>query len=156
MITTTKPLTSSTFHGERRRFPDRRRRPTRLTLLNLFTPGRRRVARRPGEDVNVYFDQLGPWTSLWVVAVVLLSGFDAALTLIHIQHGGEEVVPTMRWAIGQSPLVFINLKMGLTALGTLLLGMHQSFRLARLAIPFVFISYLSLMVYHAVLVYTHW
>ncbi len=153
---TQNTISYTTATGERRYFTDRRRQPTRFTLMNIFTPGRRRAARRKEETANSYYDQLTPFASLWVLAIVVLSGFDAALTLIHIQHGGEEVVPTMRWAIGQSPLVFINMKMGLTAVGTILLAMHQHFRLAKLAISFVLISYLSLMIYHSVLVYLHW
>ena len=63
----------------------------------------------------------------WAVLVVILSALDAAFTLLHIQRGGDEIVPTMRWAIEQGPSTFIHLKMALTGAGAILLAMHEHF-----------------------------
>ena len=144
---------------DKRRHGDRRRRPTRCTLFTaLFSPGRRQRFRRDSEAANCYLDRLSPSVMTWAVLVVILSALDAAFTLLHIQRGGDEIVPTMRWAIEQGPSTFIHLKMALTGAGAILLAMHEHFRLARKLIPLVLLTYTTLILVlgFAVLVITFW
>ena len=112
--------------------------------------------RRDSEAANCYLDRLSPSVMTWAVLVVILSALDAAFTLLHIQRGGDEIVPTMRWAIEQGPSTFIHLKMALTGAGAILLAMHEHFRLARKLIPLVLLTYTTLIFYHLYLVWTHW
>ncbi|MBI4584204.1 MAG: hypothetical protein HY717_09315 [Planctomycetes bacterium] len=141
---------------ERRKQLDRRSRPTSLYDC-FFSPRlRRRGFRRRGEGVNRYVDHLRLPIVLWVAALLALSMVDAALTLAHVQLGGKELVPTMRWALDQGMDTFISAKLLLTAVGAVYLAAHQNFPMARLAYRTLMGAYLGLMVYHLSLVVNHW
>ena len=88
--------------------------------------------------------------------LMLLSGIDAYLTLIHLQHGGREVVPTMAWALEQGVRTFVILKLAITGTGAVYLVAHQNFRIARVSIYGLLTIYTALMVYHAILAYLYW
>ncbi len=130
---------------------DRRHRPTRPWDA-LFLRGRRKSFRRAGEAQNAYVDRPAWWAALWALAIMSLCALDALLTLIHIHHGGNELVPTMRYALDLGQDIFVGTKMVLTGLGVFLLALHANFALARWAIGFVFLSYAALTGYHLLLV----
>jgi hypothetical protein len=134
--------------------PDRRRRPTPFPIVGLLlTPGRRCRFRRLGEGANRYVDRISAPLVWWVVTVLLLSAIDAWFTLVHIHNGGEELVPTMAWALERGPEVFTGLKLAMTGVGTLILASHEHFRLSRVSVPLVSLAYATLTAYHVCLVW---
>ncbi len=141
----------ATSQEQRGGISNRRRRPTRPWDA-LLSRGRRRSFRRAGESQNAYVDRPTWWAALWVLAIMALCALDALLTLIHLQHGGKELVPTMRYALDLGQGIFVNTKMVLTGLGVFFLALHANFALARWAIGFVFLSYALLTGYHLLLV----
>ena len=90
----------------------------------------------------------------WAVTVVLLSAIDALLTLVHLHHGGDELIPTMRWALSVSQEAFLWIKLVVTAIGAGYLAAHYNFSVGRFCIRFVFFVYLFLMLYHAYIIWT--
>jgi hypothetical protein len=84
--------------------------------------------------------------------VLLLSAVDALLTLCHVRAGGRELTPTMHLALLQGENTFVGTKMAVTAVGVLLLAVHQNFGIARIGFRLVLSIYAALMVYHLVLV----
>ncbi len=141
---------------DRRKQADRRCRPTSLYDCFFSPYPRRRGFRRRGEGTNRYVDHLRLPVVYWVAALMVLSMADAALTLLHVQLGGKEVVPTMRWALDQGMITFLAAKLSLTAVGAIYLAAHQNFPLARLAYRTLLGAYLGLMVYHLALALNHW
>lgn len=136
---------------DRRAGACRRRRPTRM-LAVLWTPGRRRGFRRTGEGHGQYVDRPSARIALWTVALLICSSVDAFLTLLHIEAGGRELIPTMELALRWGPEAFTTTKMALTALGAVLLALHENFAPARLAARVLLVAYMVLMAYHALLV----
>jgi len=118
----------------------------------LQSPGRRKAFRRAEEGRNAYVDLPGHQAAVWAVVVVFLSAFDALLTLIHIQAGGRELIPTMRLALNFGGAFFVIVKMAVTAVGVIILTLHQNFSVARRAFLPIFVGYVLLMLYHLYLV----
>lgn len=95
----------------------------------------------------------------FVVGVVLLmfmSAVDAILTLLHLQKGGEEVMPTMRWALTHGDMVFIALKMTLTAMGAIVISKWHDRIMSKVGLTGLLLGYVWLIIYHTYLVVEHW
>ena len=90
------------------------------------------------------------------ILLILLSALDAYLTLIHMQYGAQEMVPTMAWAIERGVVTFVSLKLAVTSVGVVYLVVHQNFSLARLSLYFLLFLYSSLLIYHVVLAVFYW
>jgi len=136
---------------DRRSRRDRRRRPTPM-LAALSTPGRRRGFRRASEGVDAYVDLPSSRIITWALAVMLLSATDALLTILHVRAGGEELIPTMRYALDCGEGTFTAVKMSVTALGVLFLAIHENFRVVRLGFRLLLGCYAALMAYHILLI----
>jgi hypothetical protein len=149
------PEQSESLLPEQRSRGDRRQRPT--PVLRAFgVPSRRSAFRRAGEGINSYVDQLA-WAMVgWGGLLMLLSGVDAYLTLIHLQYGGQEVVPTMAWALERGVHTFVVLKLAITGLGAVYLVAHQNFRVAKVSIFCLINVYVLLMAYHGILAWKYW
>jgi Domain of unknown function (DUF5658) len=133
---------------DKRRVPDRRRRPT--PALSRYTlRGRRRGGRRKSEARNIYVDQYRPWEGGLVLLVVTLCALDVLLTLDVIQRGGEEWNPVMRLALGLGVWPFVIIKMLVTGVGSLVLLVRVRFRGMRFALCSIAVLYLLLMGWHA-------
>jgi len=137
-------------------FPERRRAERRSHVLRALVYGsfhpRRRGARRADERGLSAIDWHHPqWLAVGIL-IVLLSCSDAMLTLMLMAGGAEEANPLMARLIGHSGLVFAVVKIGLTAVGVLLLT-----QLARLRafgrIPVGVFLYLVLAIYAALVTY---
>lgn len=136
--------------SERRLVADRRRRPTSL-LGSLHFGGRRRGFRRDGEERNRYVDRPSKEIVALSLLTVVLSVLDALFTLLHLEGGGREVNPVMGLALGAGVSWFLSLKIGLTGLGVVFLAIHQNFRLSRVALHGVALTYSALLAYHSAL-----
>ena len=103
-----------------------------------------------------YVDRVSSTVGMAVLALLVLSAVDAALTLKHIELGGVELMPTMSWAILVGPEFFVGLKMFLTAMGGILLAALEYYPAARRFLPSLLGVYILLMAYHCLLVLTEW
>jgi len=134
----------------RRIFRDRRRHPTPILSRYTFR-GRRRGARRSEETVGQYVDRVSPAIAWPLFLVFVFHCIDAVLTLAHIQRGGTELNPFMAMLIDTAPAAFISVKLGLSTLGLLFLGLHQNFPFVRKGVALLFAIFLGVVLYHAVL-----
>lgn len=135
---------------ERRRLEDRRARPTAFWAV-LLPGGRRRGFRRGDEGTNRYVDHVSGRVAALVLVVLIASILDALFTLLHMQHGGQEINPIMRHALTGGPGLFLGIKIFGTALGVVFLAIHQNFRLSRVALHCAVAVYGVVLAYHAVL-----
>ena len=108
-------------HRERRCGKDRRRN-TKAQFRYFLVNGRREAVRRE-EDRNRYFffDRYNPKMFAAITAILMLSIFDAFLTLILIERGSSELNPVMAYFLEYGPLPFIIAKYLLTSLGVIIL-----------------------------------
>jgi hypothetical protein len=110
----------SSSNPERRARIERRRSIVRALWHGNFA--RRRLApRRSSERHAVVTDWFHPQWLAVGLAILLLSVTDAILTLTLISHGAIEVNPLMRPLVGGSGHAFGYWKVGLTAMGVMLL-----------------------------------
>ena len=106
---------------ERRCGQDRRqdiRSKFRYYLIN----GHRESARREEDRTRVFFfDRYNQRIFVAITAILMLSIFDALLTLILIEKGASELNPVMAFFLEYGPLPFIIAKYILTSFGVVLL-----------------------------------
>jgi len=134
-----------------RRGGDRRKRVLWSLVYGSFHP-RRRGPRRAGDIALTAFDWHHPqWLAIGTL-IVACSGADAFLTLVLIGQGAYEMNPFMAPLVGGSAVTFALVKVGLTAVGVLLLT-----QLARLRtfgrIPVGAILYSVLAIYGTLIFY---
>jgi hypothetical protein len=103
-----------------RRLVDRRKRVLRSLVYGSLHP-RRRGARREGENKLTSVDWHHPQWLAIATLILVLSCCDAFLTLILMSHGAHEVNPFMAPLVGGSALAFAFVKIGMTAVGVVLL-----------------------------------
>lgn len=137
---------------ERRYLADRRKQPTSLRSA-LRLQGRRQGFRRAGEGLCAYVDCLAPRVMALVVFVLVCSALDAYLTILHLQHGGQEANPLMALVLAYGDTLFVGIKMALTGAGVWFLAAHQQFPLALRALHGFTCLYVVLLAYHLVLLY---
>ena len=134
-----------------RRGPDRRKRVLWSLVYGSFHP-RRREPRRADEISLTAVDWHHPQWLAIATLIVALSGADAFLTLVLIGHGAYEMNPLMAPLVGGSAVGFAVTKIGLTAIGVVLLT-----QLARLRtfgrIPVGAILYSVLIIYGTLIFY---
>ena len=131
--------------------PDRRKRVLWSLVYGSFHP-RRRGPRRAGEIALTAVDWHHPqWLAIGTL-IVALSCADAFLTLVLIGQGAYEMNPFMAPLLGGSAVAFALTKIGLTAIGVLLLT-----QLARVRtfgrIPVGAILYSMLVIYGTLIFY---
>ena len=91
------------------------------TVLYGFTRSRRHAHRRVVDDAVVFLDWHHPWLFFLATGTMLLSVADAFLTLQLIDRGMIEINPVMNAVMAQGTLAFTATKLGVTALGILIL-----------------------------------
>ena len=134
-----------------RRGSDRRKRVLWSLVYGSFNP-RRRGPRRVSDNAVTAVDWHHPqWLAIGTLIVAFSCG-DAFLTLVLIGQGAYEMNPLMAPLVGGSAVTFALTKVGLTAVGVLLLT-----QLARLRtfgrIPVGFILYSVLAIYGTLILY---
>jgi hypothetical protein len=114
---------------DRRTVPDRRAQPTSLWAA-LLPGGKRSVNRRANEHLQHYFvESYSAHTLFQVVLLLALSIVDAAITLLLIQTGCEEINPVMNHLLNYGLLTFLVGKYILTAAGIPLLLVYKNYYL---------------------------
>jgi hypothetical protein len=106
---------------ERRNGKDRRKLSVWSVLYGGFRPRRRR-GRRHEDHEQSWLDWHEPSVLYLSMAIVLLSCVDALLTLNLLAVGGEELNVFMDDMIGQGADRFLLVKIGLTSVSVILLG----------------------------------
>lgn len=138
---------------EDRSHPDRREHPT--TLWSALIPGGRRLRnRRASEHFQQYFvDRFPIGTFILIVALLTLSTADAAITLVLLDDGCEEINPLMYHLLTHGTSEFVLGKYILTATGMPLLLIFKNYYLfgtrfrVDYLIPLFVLLYLILIAY---------
>ncbi len=135
----------------RRLAPERRRRSFHALFHGSFHPRRHRL-RRSQDALVAGVDWHHPQWLAIAMLIVLLSSFDAALTLTLLQRGAYEINPFMAPLVGGSAGLFTAIKVALTAGGVVLLTVLARLR-AFGRIPVGALLYLVLAVYGLLVIY---
>src|SRR5579864_8847254 len=106
--------------AEQRLSVDRRKRVIRSLVYGSFHP-RRHGPRREGENSITSVDWHHPQWLLISVLILLFSCADAFLTLRLMEEGAYELNPFMAPLVGGSTVGFALVKIGMTAIGVVLL-----------------------------------
>jgi hypothetical protein len=112
---------------ERRSGKDRRTLSVWSVLYGGFRPRRRR-GRRHEDHEHSWLDWHEPSVLYMSVAIVLLSCIDALFTLNLLAVGGEEINVLMDRMIGRGVDQFLLVKIGLTCMSVVLLGVAARWR----------------------------
>lgn len=110
--------------------------------------GRRGGGRRDDETERVYVDRPGPWIIAGFLALVLLSGLDAAFTLSHLERGATEANPLMRRALDVGDSFFVVIKTLVTVIAVGFLCLHKNWPLGRICLAVALLGYTALTAYH--------
>lgn len=126
-------LTLRLKHGERR---GGERRHTNLTSIVLGGIGknRRRGPRRFSDLRGYYVDWYETRLLAVSLGILLLCCSDAWFTLTLLGQGANEVNVLMEMLIQRDVNTFVNIKLGVTAVGLIYLVAHSSFRLRGLVL----------------------
>jgi hypothetical protein len=130
------------------RGPDRRKRPTPRFSRYTLWGGRRRGARRRGEDEGSFVDQYGLTTCALMIWVALMNAGDSFFTLLHLQTGGIELNPFAAFLLESGRFGFVGWKSLLITVPLCVLCLHKNFPLARLGIFAAASAYTLLFGYH--------
>jgi len=120
-------IDSSATHRERRRRSDRRRGVVRSLVVGSFKQ-RRRGPRR-SHDIGIASTDWhdAQWLAV-VLLILVLSVADALLTLTLLDRGALEANPVMDALLRSGGREFAGVKIGLTAVGVVLLTVLARFR----------------------------
>lgn len=100
------------------------------SFMYSMNKGGRVRARREFEEVQGYYtDSYDKRTGLYIIAITLLSVFDAFLTLNILDRGGIEVNPFMSALLDYNSSIFVLTKMVITGIGLLVVLVHINFQL---------------------------
>ena len=99
-----------------------RRQKNRTEFRYFLINGRRESARREEDKTRIFFfDRYNQRIFTAITAILMLSIFDALLTLILIERGSSELNPVMAFFLEYGPLPFIIAKYLLTSFGVVVL-----------------------------------
>jgi hypothetical protein len=139
---------------ERREAPDRRRRLLHALFIGSITQRRRDHRRAAGSHPHPLDFHDARWLAV-AIAILLLSVFDAFLTLRLLELGAVEVNPLMAMLLDGTSAGFAFWKVGLTAAGVVILTV-----MARLHVfgrlPVSAMLYLVLGLYAGLIGYEYW
>ena len=115
--------------GSERRVNNKKR------LKYLFINGRRERARRKEDwEKAFFFDRYNQKLFAAITAILMLSVFDALLTLVLIENGSSELNPVMDYFLAYGPLTFFIAKYVLTSVGVIILLIFKNVFLSRVKI----------------------
>jgi hypothetical protein len=118
--------------GDRRERADRRHRVFWSVVYGSFNPRRRKPSRRLGDTRFQALDWHAAHLLVVSIAILVLSVFDAFLTLVLMSIGAEEANPVMALVVHRNAAAFASLKMGMTGLSVILMVVLSKYRFMRL------------------------
>ena len=130
---------------ERRSGIDRRRVRQPIFSRHRLAGKRSRPRRRADREKAYFLDRYSRRTLLVILAIVLLSILDAALTLFLMRHGAAEVNPVMAYFLGHGPTVFFIAKYVLTTFSIIIILIYGNNFLfgTRLRVKLLFLGALA-------------
>jgi len=139
---------------DRRILSDRRKRPTPIISRYTFFGGRRKTVRRETDKRRYLFvDLYSPLLLTGILALLLFCYADTYLTLTLIRHGiAAEANPFMALHLENGILSFILNKFFITAISITIICLFKNVYIARIALPFSLIVYLSVVAYEFYLI----
>jgi len=147
-------------YREKRSGKDRRTN-NRERLKYLLINGRReRVRRDEDRRKSLFFDRYNPKLFAAITAILMLSIFDALLTLILIESGSSELNPVMAYFLEYGPLPFIIVKYCMTCAGVVTLLIFKNIFLTKVKIytytlfPCVIFVFSAVIVWELFLIFT--
>jgi len=121
-------------YRERRTGKDRRK-DKRAQIKYFLVNGRREGFRREEDRTRAFFfDRYNQRIFAAITAILMLSIFDALLTLILIDRGSSELNPVMAYFLEYGPLPFVVAKYLLTSFGVVILLIFKNVFLDRISI----------------------
>jgi hypothetical protein len=129
----TVPTDACEYSSQERRCGKDRRQTNHAQFKYFLINGRRELARRDEDKARYYFfDRYNQRMFAAITAILMLSIFDALLTLILIERGSSELNPVMAYFLEYGPLPFIIAKYLLTSFGVLVLLIFKNVFLNRI------------------------
>ena len=147
-------------YGENRREEDRRKNQRARFKYLLFNGRRERIRRAEDSQKAVFFDRYPPKLFAAIAAILMLSIFDALLTLILINKGSTELNPVMDYFLQHGLLPFIVAKYILTSFGVFILLIFKNVFITKAKIythslfPAVIITFAAVIVWELILIIT--
>ncbi|MDM7917361.1 MAG: DUF5658 family protein [Candidatus Eisenbacteria bacterium] len=80
---------------------------------------------------------------LLLASIFFFQILDCAMTLSHVQRGGTELNPVMDWLLKRSDGLFVGVKLAISALGLVFLGLHTKFPYARHGLVALYLLFLG-------------
>ena len=126
-----------------------RRGPQAVVSRYSIFGGRRRGARRGGENVGYIADQHGVTLFVAVAAVVVLNILDAFYTMLFLSHGGVEMNPFVDWVLRTGGVwLFLIVKSLGIGLCVGFLTLTKNFVASRIGLGVVLVGYSALLCWH--------
>jgi len=123
---------STAFQTFNNRYHDRRRKMPFFCAFHVgIKTGKRKSERRELRGKPVYVDSYPGRLVLCMGLILLLSAFDAFLTLNILANGGEELNWFMAILLEDSIEKFVGCKLALTAMALILLGIHHEVQIIK-------------------------
>lgn len=147
-------------YGENRRDKDRRKNQKARFKYLLFNGRRERSRRAEDNQKAAFFDRYPPKLFAAIAAILMLSIFDALLTLILIDKGSTELNPVMDYFLQHGLLPFIIAKYILTSIGVVILLIFKNVFITRAKIythslfPAVIFTFAAVIVWELILIVT--
>ena len=147
-------------YAEYRRGKDRRTNHKGRLKYFLFNGRRERIRREEDSRQVFFFDRYHPKLFAAITAILMLSIFDALLTLILIDKGSTELNPVMAYFLQHGLLPFIVVKYLLTSIGVVILLIFKNVFLTKVKIythslfPAVIIAFVAVIVWELFLIIT--
>ncbi len=147
-------------YAEYRRGKDRRTNHKGRLKYFLFNGRRERIRREEDSRQVFFFDRYHPKLFAAITAILMLSIFDALLTLILIDKGSTELNPVMAYFLQHGLLPFIVVKYLLTSIGVVILLIFKNVFLTKVKIythslfPAVIIVFVAVIVWELFLIIT--
>ena len=131
----TLPSDSCERPQQERRGGKDRRRDNKARFRYFLVNGRRVEARRKKDETSYFFfDRYNQRIFVAITAILMLSIFDALLTLLLIERGSSELNPVMAYFLEFGPQPFIIAKYLLTSFGVLLLLIFKNVFISKISI----------------------
>ena len=116
------PSDSCARPDSERRCGQDRRQYSRADFRYFLINGRRETARREEDKTRIFFfDRYNQRIFTAITGILMLSIFDALLTLLLIERGSSELNPVMAYFLEYGPIPFIISKYLLTSFGVIVL-----------------------------------
>jgi hypothetical protein len=139
----------SFIRNDSKKRTDRRKTPTPIFSKYTFYGGRRKIIRRSDDKrKHLFVDLYSTRLFVAVLALLLLSGFDACLTLSLISRGHVyEANPFMAYFLDHGIFHFTVVKLIITITAICILCLLKNVRLTRIGLPIAIKIYILIVAY---------